>query len=78
MISYINYKGCGIEYFAGITQVIDNGSTIKRFNGFGEIEGTAKAKKYIDEIILKEDNMMLDYWNDYWDNDWDIFDRKYS
>lgn len=56
MVSFFNYKGYGIEYFAGITKVSNYGITLKVFRRFGEMDGTKKAKDYIDNVILREVN----------------------
>ena len=50
METFYNYKGYGIRYisFTGTTIVERLGIVIKKFTGYGEIEGQEAAEKFID------------------------------
>lgn len=53
MVTYTNYKGCGITYcnITGTTIVDYIGYILVRFEKLGEIDGIEKAKDYIDNNL---------------------------
>ena len=58
MEEFYYYKGFGVKYMqiTGTTEVIKNGSAIKRYWRLGQLDGANKAMKYIDELTKEQNN----------------------